>query len=341
MGVYRAAVITEGGQGLIAQALAEDEVLSFTSAKTSSHVYPTGTNITALTGLQGIEQSAIPFASKVINGNVAQVSVRFDNDAVTQQYQIQTIGLYARIGDGPETLFSVIQATVPDEMPVQSETSPSAFIYNIQSTVQGASQITITVNPAGAATVQDILDIEYPVFDDTGEVEGIGSFPDFLATMVSKMDFFKFFRNLKAGLQFVLHAGELVNNCTSEAADLPLAAAQGKVLMDMVTKLNSDNQIIQFMPNFVDGKYHSIRGYKVGKLVLLCGSFTVVDIPLNTDVRIGTIQYPIYTINGSRDLLFSIDYTALATLTINGDALILHASKSGTARLCGIYVTNA
>ena len=95
------------------------------------------------------------------------------------------------------------------------------------------------------------------------------------------------------------------------------------------------------MPDFVNGKYHSIRGYKVGKLVILCGSFTVVDIPLNADVRIGTIQYPIYTINGSRDLLFSIDYTALATLTINRDALILHASRSGTARLCGVYVTDA
>lgn len=240
MGVYRAAVITEGGQGLIAQALAEDEVLSFTSARTSSHVYPTGTNITALTGLQGVEQSAIPFASKVINGNVAQVSVRFDNDAVTQQYQIRTIGLYARIGDGPETLFSVVQATVPDEMPVHSKTSPSAFIYNIQSTVQGASQITITVNPAGTATVQDILDIENPVFDDSGEVEGLSSFPGFLATVVSKMDFFKFFRNLKAGFKFVLHAGQLVNNCTSEAEDLPLAAKQGKVLMDLYTQLYSD-----------------------------------------------------------------------------------------------------
>ena len=54
------------------------------------------------------------------------------------------------------------------------------------------------------------------------------------------MDFFKFFRNLKAGFKFVLHAGQLVNNCTSEAEDLPLAAKQGKVLMDLYTQLYSD-----------------------------------------------------------------------------------------------------
>lgn len=240
MGAYRAAVVTAGGENLIAQALADNIALEFTSAKTSSYAYPSGTNIAALTGLQDVEQSAIPSASQVINDNVAQISVRFDNNEVTQTYLIQTIGLYAKVGNGSETLFSVIRAITPDEMPMQSDTSPSAFIYNIQHTIQNASQITIVVNPAGTATVQDILNIENPTFDDSGEVEGISSFPDFLTSVVSKMNLFQFFRNLKAGLQFVLHAGQIVNNCMSDATNLPLAAAQGKALMDLYTKLNSD-----------------------------------------------------------------------------------------------------
>lgn len=239
MGAYKAAVVTEGGQNLIAQVLATNKALAFTSAKTSNYAYPSGTNITALTGLQDVVQSTQPFKAQAINDNVAQVSVRFDNDGITQQYQIQTIGLYAKIEDGEEILFSVIQAITPDEMPVQSSVSPSAFIYNIQSTVQNASQITITVNPAGTATVQDILDLENPVFDDSGAVAGITSFPNFLSTLVSKMNIFQFYRNLKAGLQFVLHTGQIVNNCMSESPDLPLAAAQGKVLMDLYTQLNS------------------------------------------------------------------------------------------------------
>lgn len=240
MGAYKAAVVTEGGQNLIAQVLATNKALAFTSAKTSNYAYPSGTNITALTGLQDVVQSTQPFKAQAINDNVAQVSVRFDNDGITQQYQIQTIGLYAKIEDGEEILFSVIQAITPDEMPVQSSVSPSAFIYNIQSTVQNASQITITVNPAGTATVQDILDLENPVFDDSGAVAGITSFPNFLSTLVSKMNIFQFYRNLKAGLQFVLHTGQIVNNCMSESPDLPLAAAQGKVLMDLYTQLNSN-----------------------------------------------------------------------------------------------------
>lgn len=262
MGVYRAAIVTESGQNLIAQALANETPLIFTSAKTSSYSYPVGTNIPALTGLQDVVQSVMPFDSKVLGGNVAQVSVRFDNDGVDQTYRIETIGLYAKIEGGTETLFSVTQATTPDEMPVQSDVSPSAYIYNIQHTVQNASQITLTVNPAGTATVQDIMDIESPEFDDSGTVEGISSFPSFLETMKSKMNFFQFFRNLKAGLQFVLHAGQIVNNCVTDNAGLPLSAAQGKVLKDLYTQLYSEMPIIG---NFRNKKYGDI--IKIGSVV--------------------------------------------------------------------------
>lgn len=248
MGAYRAAVVTAGGENLIAQALADNMALEFTSAKTSSYAYPSGTNIAALTGLQDVEQSVIPSASQVINSNVAQISVRFDNNEVTQTYLIQTIGLYAKVGNGSETLFSVIRAITPDEMPVQSATSPSAFIYNIQHTIQNAAQITMVVNPAGTATVQDILNIENPTFDDSGEVEGISSFPDFLGSVVNKMSLFQFFRNLKAGMGYVLHMGKLVNNGLCDTpGQFALDAAYGKNLQDQLTKLNSDFRTLYFI----------------------------------------------------------------------------------------------
>ncbi|MCI8661421.1 MAG: hypothetical protein HFG54_14455 [Lachnospiraceae bacterium] len=241
MGAYRAAVVTAEGQNLIAQALANKSALEFISAQTSSYAYPSGVNIMALTGLQDVEQSVIPSGSQVINSNVAQISVRFDNEGVTQPYAIQTIGLYAKVGNGEETLFSVIRAITPDEMPVQSDTSPSAFIYNIQHTIQNAAQITMVVNPAGTATVQDILNIENPTFDDSGEVEGINSFPDFLGSIVNKMNLFQFFRNLKAGMKYVLHMGKLVNNGLCDTpGQFALDAAYGKYLQDQLTKLNSD-----------------------------------------------------------------------------------------------------
>lgn len=294
MGVYRAAIVTENGQNLIAQALANEKPLIFTSAKTSSYSYPVGTDVPALTGLQDVVQSVLPFDSKVLGGNVAQVSVRFDNDGVDQTYRIETIGLYAKIEGGAETLFSVTQATTPDEMPVQSDISPSAYIYNIQHTVQNASQITLTVNPAGTATVQDIMDIESPEFDDSGTVEGISSFPSFLETMKSKMNFFQFFRNLKAGLQFVLHAGQIVNNCVTDNAGLPLSAAQGKALMDKYTQLYSDLPII--------GKFTNKKNKDIIKIGSVVKSRSVVCVfpRYNTLTTVRCI-YPSLEISAGED----------------------------------------
>lgn len=265
MGAYKAAIVTQGGQNLIAQALAGDKTLAFTSAKTSEHIYPVGTNITALTGLQDIMQSAQISSSKVLNDTAVQVSVRFDNDGVTQQYRINTIGVYAQPEEGQEILFAVIQAVTPDEMPVQSEVSPSAFIYNIQFAVRNASQITLLVNPAGVATLQDILDvrqeiidIEIPEFEDYSS-EGV-EVPDAreaIANINSKTKLKVILSNVKAALMGLVTLGEmrglLVNHglCT-EPGKFFLDAAYGKTLTDMVTQLNSDfstTKVISLTPN--------------------------------------------------------------------------------------------
>ncbi len=77
-------------------------------------------------------------------------------------------------------------------------------------------------------------------FDDSGTAEGITSFTDMLAKLVTGNKLAVTLRNLKAGLQFVLHTGSIVNNCVTDNAKLPLSAAQGKVLQDAITKLNGD-----------------------------------------------------------------------------------------------------
>lgn len=84
---------------------------------------------------------------------------------------------------------------------------------------------------------KNIKGLTNPEYDDSGTVSGIDSFPAFLNKTKSKMNIFQWYRDFKAGMQFVLHAGQIVNNCVSSDADKPLAAAQGKVLQDQVTKL--------------------------------------------------------------------------------------------------------
>lgn len=309
MGQYNSAIITNSGLALVASAISGGGTIDFTAVKTSSYAYPEGTNIAGLTDLQDIVQTVEPYSAEVFNETMLQVSALFDNDEVASAYYINTIGLYAKIGSGNPVLFSVCQAATPDQMPQHSDVSPSSFIYNIQTTVQQASQISVSTNPAGTATQQDILRLEEekvdkdggPVentvvtFDDSGEVEGISTFQNFLDTVVSGIKIGTFFKNFVAGAKFILHTGSIINNLTTDDSEKVLSAAMGKNLQDQITQLNSDlGYSIYYPPQpTVDGITFTQWGAfveKYGKIVIL--SFNVK----------GTISkmetgFPLFTLN--------------------------------------------
>lgn len=171
MGAYNSAIITTSGQTLIANAISGGGTVTFSSMQASSYSYPEGTNIADLTSLQDVQQTVQPFSAQVFNDTMIQVSARFDNSEVSEAYLVQTIGIFAQLGEESPVLLAVVQATTPDQMPAQSAASPSAFIYNIQITVQQATSISVSVNPSGTATVQDILDLQQQI---NAKVQAIG-----------------------------------------------------------------------------------------------------------------------------------------------------------------------
>lgn len=171
MGKYNGAVITAAGQNLIAQAIAESKAVTFTTAQVSSHVYPSSTDFEALTALTDIESTVNINYAGVYSDTVVQVSARFDNDGVDTAYLINTLGFFAQLGTDAPILFAVCAAVTPDQMPVYDADNPSAFIYNMQITVQNADSVTVDVNPAGTVTVEQlntaVSDIEAEIGDIT------------------------------------------------------------------------------------------------------------------------------------------------------------------------------
>ena len=156
MGKYNGAVITAAGQNLIAQAIAESKTVTFTTAQASSHVYPSSTDFEALTALTDIESTVNINYAGVYSDTVVQVSARFDNTGVDTVYLINTLGFFAQLGTDTPILFAVSTAVTPDQMPVFDADNPSAFIYNMQMTVQNADSINLSVNPAGTVTVEQL-----------------------------------------------------------------------------------------------------------------------------------------------------------------------------------------
>ena len=122
----------------------------------------------------------------------------------------------------------------------------------------------------------DKIETALTEFDDSGSADGITSFTDMLTKLVTGNKLAVTLRNLKAGLQFVLHAGSIVNNCVTDNAKLPLAAAQGKALQDAITKLNSELSIESYKVTnwgceIIKANY--VRKY--GKVVHVYFNFTV------------------------------------------------------------------
>jgi hypothetical protein len=173
MGKYNGAVITAAGQNLIAQAIAESKTVTFTTAQASSHVYPSSTDFEALTALTDVEKTVDINYAGVYSDTVVQVSARFDNDGVETAYLINTLGFFAQLGTDTPILFAVSTAVTPDQMPVFDADNPSAFIYNMQMTVQNADSINLSVNPAGTVTVEQLNTVVSTINASIGDLSDL------------------------------------------------------------------------------------------------------------------------------------------------------------------------
>lgn len=159
MGAFKAAIITDNGNAMIANAVADIKTIRFSKVVVSSHEYPEDTVWSGLTTLDGIQQETTPTDVRISGTSQVGLRALFTNANVSEKYKIQMIGIYATDGDR-EVLFAISKALQADEMPAYVGAAPSSFIYNISLIISRASAIQTTVDPAGTATVQDILALE-------------------------------------------------------------------------------------------------------------------------------------------------------------------------------------
>lgn len=255
MGQYKKSTLTAAGERLVAQAIGGEIKLNITKVKTSNHQYPDGTNFKSLVDMDGIVQTMVGPKTAVYNDTLIQTRALFSNEEVKETYYIHNIGLYAMDGS-EEVLFSISSATTPDEMPKYDGVAPTTCIYNIQNTISETSSVSLTINPAGYASIADIMELDEKKIDKTGDISETTinaldepatdvQFPVPVAgestkTFLGKVK--KFFEDTKNWMTGVCLIGQIVNNCVTNNAKLPLSAAQGKVLMDLYTVLNTKSE---------------------------------------------------------------------------------------------------
>lgn len=150
---------------------------------------------------------------------------------------------------------------------------------NIQDFNDNADTIDTELKKRINVTGGDISNTKINTAENTTAEFPVPAAGDAPKTFLGKMKkFTEDFRNLKTGL---LTVGMLVNNCVTNNANLPLSAAQGKLLMDMVTQLNGERFIARGSVVAVKGIENDICSIslKAGHTYLLFGyaNVTVSD----------------------------------------------------------------
>ena len=89
-----------------------------------------------------------------------------------------------------------------------------------------------------------LKDLDTPTFEDYSGSTTVPDAATAINSIRSKGKLSTILSNMKAAFKGACLIGQIVNNCVTNNAKLPLSAAQGKALMDLYTQLNSDLAIV-------------------------------------------------------------------------------------------------
>lgn len=136
-------------------------------------------------------------------------------------------------------------------------------------------------------TLDEVLAPEFEDYEPNEE--GSTTIPDTttaLAGIKSKTKIADLFKNIKAFCKGCCTLGMLVDNCVTNNSNLPLAASQGKALMDLYTQLNSNLSKKKIEFTFADGVTHQAGdSYVIGKVAYISECINIAkDIPMGTKI---------------------------------------------------------
>lgn len=232
-------VITNKGLQLIAKLVASGTALSFTRAAVGIGSVPSGYDPTNMTGLNKYKMNGA-IASCGSSGDTASIVFQISSIGVSTGFTITEAGLFATDPDEGEILYCYLDMSSDPQYIYAEGSAISKFVEMTLTVVIGSVQsVTAYINPGSLLTNDgDISNTKVSSFTSTTASYPIPAANDTVKVGFGKIKkFFEDIRNAATGACFI---GNIVNNCVTNNAKLPLSAAQGKALMDLYTQLNSD-----------------------------------------------------------------------------------------------------
>lgn len=205
-------------------------------------------NPEALLAVQDVKQTLQVEAVTVVDGK-SHLKFILSNIGLNEEYYLKQIGIYAKqTEDSEEILYFIGQDRNGERIPAISEKEVE-FEYDLTITVDNAYEVTVAVSGNDFAR-KEMLDkkidgnggdISETVIAATEESQAEYPVPaagDSAKTVLGKVQ--KFFADIRNWMTGVCLLGQIVNNCVTDNAKLPLSAAMGKQLQDAITVLNTN-----------------------------------------------------------------------------------------------------
>ena len=157
MAVFKDTTITDNGRALIANALGNNKLITFTRMVTSSKVYSDTTDISKLINIDEIKQT-VNLSRVSQEGTKVRLNAIFTNASVNSAYKIETIGLYGKIDSGNEILYSVTRAADADTMPATNGINLATVEIDLITEINNSNGATMVINPSTLATLSTLQD---------------------------------------------------------------------------------------------------------------------------------------------------------------------------------------
>lgn len=252
-------IITTRGLQLITKLAGARGQIEFTNVKVGTGRLPIGTDPAELTHLITYKMDGmIAGYGYDEEAKDAYVVMQIVNEGIESGFIMTEVGLYAKDPDLGEILYAYVDlSNDPNHiMPAENGRSKTVQI-KLHVIVGEVTELHAVINPLSQVTREefdrelntkvtasggDITDTVIAGFTDSTAQYPVPAPGDTAKVGFGKIKkFFEDIRNTATGACFI---GQIVNNCVTDRADLPLSAAQGKGLMELCTKLNSDIAMI-------------------------------------------------------------------------------------------------
>lgn len=165
-------IFTTAAQSIAARLIANKTTAKFTKAEisTTNLFNQSVTELQVLTSLDNVQQTADIDTVTVINNNTVNVNVAIDQTKAPNDYQMNSVGLFAVDGDGKEVLYSV--TVLKDPVYIHQDAMGSALGIDLATVVGQSSNVDLSINPAGAVT-NEVLKVTLADYVKTDDVKSL------------------------------------------------------------------------------------------------------------------------------------------------------------------------